>query len=90
VWRGGGDDPNAGPPMRGAAALGAVAEAEFIEADGTVRREPLSRCWGVVFERVLPVRGFASFRGSGTGRAGGGSLARVSSWAISPGWSGTG
>jgi len=63
VWRGGGGDPNAGPPLPGAAAWGAVAEAEFIDADGAVRREPLSRCWSVAFERVLPVRGFSSFRG---------------------------
>lgn len=27
------------------------------------RREPLSSCWNVAFERVAPVRGFASFRG---------------------------
>ena len=50
-------------PLAGAGALGAVAEAEFIDADGTVRREPLSRCWSVAFERVSPVRRFASFRG---------------------------
>jgi hypothetical protein len=37
--------------------LGAVAEAEFIDADGTVRREPLNRCWSVAFERVSPVPG---------------------------------
>jgi hypothetical protein len=43
--------------------LGVVVEAEFIDADGVVRREPLSRCWSVAFERVSPVRGFASFRG---------------------------
>ena len=61
--QGGGSDKNAGPPLPGAAAMGAVAEAEFIDADGAVRREPLSRCWNVAFERVLPVRRFASFRG---------------------------
>jgi hypothetical protein len=60
VWRGGGGDRNAGPPLPGAAAVDAVAEAEFIDADGTVRHEPLSRCWSAAFERVLPVRGFAS------------------------------
>ena len=38
-------------------------EVEFIDADGTRRREPLSSCWNVPFERVSPVRGFASFRG---------------------------
>jgi hypothetical protein len=63
VRRSGGGDRNAGPPLPGAVALGAAAEAEFIDADGMVRRELLSRCWGVAFERVLPVRGFASFRG---------------------------
>jgi hypothetical protein len=45
--------------------VGAAAdvEVEFIEADGTLRQEPLSDCWNVAFERVAPVRGFASFRG---------------------------
>ena len=38
-------------------------EVEFIDADGTRRQEPLSSCWNVAFERVAPVRGFASFRG---------------------------
>ena len=38
-------------------------EVEFIGADGTRRREPPSSCWNVAFERVAPVRGFASFRG---------------------------
>lgn len=28
-----------------------------------MRREPLHACWNVAFERVAPVRGFASFRG---------------------------
>src|SRR6266700_2732199 len=63
MWRGGGDDREAGPPLADAEAAGTVVEAEFIDADGTVRREPLSRCWSVAFERVSPVRGFASFRG---------------------------
>jgi hypothetical protein len=63
VWRGGGGDRNAGPPLPGATAVGAAVEAEFIDADGTVRREPLSRCWSVAFERVSPVRRFSSFRG---------------------------
>lgn len=38
-------------------------EVESVGADGVVRREPLSGCWNVAFERVAPVRGFASFRG---------------------------
>jgi hypothetical protein len=63
VRLGGGGDRDAGSPLPGAAALGGVAEAEFIDADGAVRRELLSRCWSVAFERVLPVRGFAAFRG---------------------------
>jgi hypothetical protein len=58
-----GDDGNAGPQLAGTGALDAVAEAEFIDADGTVRREPLSLCWNVAFERVRPVRDFPSFRG---------------------------
>jgi hypothetical protein len=37
VRQNGGSDKNAGPPLPGAAASGAVAEAEFIDADGTVR-----------------------------------------------------
>jgi hypothetical protein len=60
---GGGDDGQAGPQLAGAGGLGAAVEAEFIDADGTVRREPLGRCWSVAFERVSPVRGFSSFRG---------------------------
>jgi hypothetical protein len=51
---GGGDDRNAGSPLAGTGALGAVAEAEFIDVDGTVRREPLSRCWSVAFEHRQP------------------------------------
>ena len=51
--------------MAGRRLAGAAAgvEVEFIGADGTRRREPLSSCWNVAFERVAPVRGFASFRG---------------------------
>ena len=51
--------------MAGRRPAGAAAgvEVEFIDADGTPRREPLSSCWNVAFERVAPVRGFASFRG---------------------------
>jgi hypothetical protein len=62
--------------------LGGVAEAEFIDVDGTVRREPLCRCWGVALERVAGA-GVCVVRGSGTGRDGGGSLARASSWVVS-------
>jgi len=50
----------AGRRLAGAAA---GVEVEFIGADGTRRREPPSSCWNVAFERVAPVRGFASFRG---------------------------
>jgi len=49
--------------VRRPAGAAAAVEAEFIDADGTPRREPLSSCWNVAFERVAPVRGFASFRG---------------------------
>lgn len=38
-------------------------EAEFAGGDGVMRREPLGGCWNFAFERVAPVRGFASFRG---------------------------
>ena len=38
-------------------------EVEFAGGDGVVRREPLGGCWNLAFERVAPVRGFASFRG---------------------------
>ena len=50
--------------MAGRRLAGAAAgvEVEFIDADGTRRREPLGSCWNVPFERVSPVRGFASFR----------------------------
>ncbi len=59
----GGGDGSAGLSLAGAGALDAVAEAEFVDVDGVVRREPLGRCWSVAFERVRPVRGFPSFRG---------------------------
>jgi hypothetical protein len=59
----GGEIGNADLLLPGAWASGVVVEAEFIDPDGVVRREPLSRCWSVAFERVPPVRGFASFRG---------------------------
>jgi hypothetical protein len=40
--------------------LDAVAvEAEFTDADGTVRREPLIRCWGVAFEQAAWVTSVA-------------------------------
>lgn len=48
---------------RQSAGAAADVEVEFIDADSTPRREPLSGCWNVAFERVAPVRGFASFRG---------------------------
>jgi hypothetical protein len=59
VWRGGGNR-DAGSPSAGADAVGAAVEAVFIDADGTVRREPISRCSNVAFERgtgvVIDVR----------------------------------
>ena len=38
-------------------------EVEFAGGDGVMRREPLGGCWNLAFERVAPVRRFASFRG---------------------------
>jgi hypothetical protein len=35
----------------------------FVDLDGRRRGEPLSSCWMVPFERVLPVREFGSYRG---------------------------
>ena len=35
----------------------------FVDAAGCARREPLSACWTVPFETVLPVRKFGSHRG---------------------------
>ena len=64
--RDGSGDGAGGLPLTGAGAPDAVAEvaeAEFVDVDGMARREPLSRCWNVAFERVRPVRGFPSFRG---------------------------
>jgi hypothetical protein len=48
-------------PQPGGAAAGV--EVEFACTDGVRQREPLSTCWNVAFERVAPVRGFATFRG---------------------------
>jgi hypothetical protein len=38
-------------------------EVEFADREGVMRREPLGGCWNLAFERVAPVRGFASFCG---------------------------
>ena len=47
----------------GGAAACAGVEVEYVDPDrGRVRR-PLAACWSSRFERVSPVRGFASFRG---------------------------
>jgi hypothetical protein len=35
----------------------------FVDMDGSRRREPLSSCWMVPFERVLPARAFSSHKG---------------------------
>jgi hypothetical protein len=35
----------------------------FVDIDGSRRREPLSSCWMVPFERVLPARAFGSRKG---------------------------
>ena len=39
------------------------ADARLHGSQHEARREPLSGCWNLAFERVAPVRGFASFRG---------------------------
>lgn len=36
-------------------------DVSFVDMDGDRRREPLSSCWMVPFERVLPVRAFGSY-----------------------------
>ena len=38
-------------------------EVEYVDPDRGQERRPLSACWSARFERVSPVRGFASFRG---------------------------
>ena len=40
------------------AGAAADVEVEFIDVDGTPRRESLNGCWNVAFERVAAVRGF--------------------------------
>jgi hypothetical protein len=52
---------SAGELLPAGAAAGV--EVEFAAADGDRQRGALSTCWNVAFERVAPVRGFASFRG---------------------------
>ena len=76
-----------GAGSAGAAGTAVGVEVEFIDADGTRRREPLSSCWNVPFERVAPVRGLPRSAGSATGRVCGGSLLPASMWGMSPGWS---
>jgi hypothetical protein len=63
--------PGRGPRSAGAAA---GVEAEFAGSDGVMRREPLSGCWNVAFERVAPVRDSRRSADGATGRACGGSL----------------
>ena len=46
----------------GPTACGGV-EVEYVDPDRGRERGPLSACWSSRFERVRPVRGFASFRG---------------------------
>ena len=38
-------------------------EVEYVDPDRGRERRPLAACWSARFERVSPVRGFASFRG---------------------------
>ena len=42
----------------GASAAGSSFALSFVDEAGIQRREPLSSCWNVAFERVKPVRGF--------------------------------
>ncbi len=49
-------------PQSWLSASGSGVEVEFIGTDGA-RREPLSGCWNVPFERVAPARRFPSYRG---------------------------
>jgi hypothetical protein len=41
-------------------------EVEYVDPDRGRERRPLAACWSARFERVSPVRGFASFRGQRT------------------------
>jgi hypothetical protein len=38
-------------------------EVEYVDSDRGRERRPLAACWSARFERMSPVRGFASFRG---------------------------
>jgi hypothetical protein len=38
-------------------------EVEYVDPDRGRERKPLEACWSARFERMSPVRGFASFRG---------------------------
>jgi hypothetical protein len=38
-------------------------DVEYVDPDGGRERRPLAVCWHLRFERMSPVRGFASFRG---------------------------
>ena len=46
----------------GPAEYGGV-EVEYAHPERGCKRRPLAACWSSRFERVSPVRGFASFRG---------------------------
>jgi hypothetical protein len=50
-------------PGRALAATAPSFEVVFIDETGTQRREPLSACWDVPFERAKPSRSFPSFKG---------------------------
>ncbi|HEV3289873.1 MAG TPA: TnsA-like heteromeric transposase endonuclease subunit [Streptosporangiaceae bacterium] len=47
----------------GGPAACAGVEVEYVDPDRGRERRPLAACWSARFERVSPVRGFASFRG---------------------------
>jgi hypothetical protein len=75
---------------RVAAFRGRGVEVEFVGWDGVMRREPLGGCWNLAFERVAPVRGFASFRGQ-RNRPGLWWFSRTGEHVgTSPGWGGIG
>ena len=47
----------------GASAAGSSFALSFVDEAGIQRREPLSSCWDVPFERMNPSRSFPSFKG---------------------------
>jgi hypothetical protein len=52
-----------GSPLPACPAARSSFEVAFIDETGGWRREPLSSCWAVPFERAVPSRSFPSFEG---------------------------